>query len=82
MVKLSDEIAVWRKPGGDWGGFGSDLEFDGGFGEGPKPAVRGLEMEGPIDLRVDGEIDEEISLLLPAVSDDFSSILVFFFFLF
>ena len=73
MLKFSDGIVSWRKPWRDWGGFGPDIDFGSGFDEDPKPAVRGLELEGPLDLRVAGWDEEEISLLLPAVSGDFSS---------
>lgn len=68
MLGFSDGDVPWGKPGRDWAGFGPDfLEFGNGFGEDPKPDVGALELEGPLDLRVVGE-DDEVSLLLPAVS--------------
>lgn len=58
VFRFSDEISSWRKLG-KGGGFG--LGLGGRFGS--KPVIRGLELEGPVELRVAG--DDDLLLLLP-----------------
>lgn len=58
VFRFSDEISSWRKLG-KWGGFGLGL----GARFGLKPVITGLELKGPVELRVAG--DDNLSLLLP-----------------
>ncbi|XP_072952518.1 protein TUNICAMYCIN INDUCED 1 [Typha angustifolia] len=70
LLSFSDETVEWRRAaGGAPAVVESEMDLVAGEGlVGIGPAVRDLELTGPLDLRVDSEVDDEISLHLTALN--------------